>query len=94
MLFDLISPSATEEHTDPKAKAVAKNQPKSSAFTEDEETRYERKILYQIGSELEEPQIISFHLKCIYQGPDVEDTSPPEEDLNAKKKAGSKNETE
>lgn len=91
MIFDLVSPVEPVEPTDPKAKAAAaKGAAKPTQFTEDEETRYERKILYQIGGEFEEPQNVSFNLRCIYQGPDVEDTSPPEEEHNMKKKAASK----
>lgn len=56
MVFDLVSPVEPTEPTDPKAKAAAaKGGAKPTQFTEDEETRYERKILYQIGGEFEEP---------------------------------------
>lgn len=33
-------------------------------------------------------------MRCIYQGPEVEDTSPPEEEHTMKKKATSKDQTD
>jgi hypothetical protein len=76
---------------DPKAKKDPKAGTPTN-FTEEEETKFDNRILYQIGDStlLEEPQLISFALKCCYQGPDIEDTTPVEEDPKAKAKAASK----
>lgn len=94
MHFELISPEVKEEVVDPKAKKDPKAGAKTD-FTEEEETKYENRILYQIGDStlLEEPQVIAFNLKCIYQGPDVEDTTPVEEDPKAVKKPPKTGET-
>lgn len=47
MVFSLNTPCEPSEPTDPKAKAAAaKNAPKPTEFTADEEAQYERRILY------------------------------------------------
>ena len=67
MHFELISPEVKDEVVDPKTKKDPKAGAKTD-FTEEEEAKYENRILYQIGDStlLEEPQVIAFNLKCIY----------------------------
>lgn len=88
MHFQLVSPVEKVEAVDPKAKAPPKGKgdAKPQDFTEEEETKYENRILYQISTDFEEPQVIAFQLKCVYQGPEIEDPNPPEEDVALKKK--------
>ena len=68
-------------------KAPAKGQAeKAPIFTEEEECRFENRVLLQIGGKFtEEPQMLQFNLKCVFQGPEYEDTVLVEEDEKDKK---------
>jgi len=66
-------------------------QAKAPTFSEEEENEYRhRKILYEFKRQLEEGKtnpVVSFDLNVVYQGPEIEDPNPPEEDdLKNKKK--------
>ena len=78
--FELISPVMEEKEVENK-KAPAKGQAeKPPTFTEEEECRFENRVLIKIGGAFaEEPQTLSFNLKCVFQGPEYEDTVPVEE---------------
>jgi hypothetical protein len=67
MHFELMSPTPVVQEVDPKAKKDPKA-PNRVDFTEEEETKFENRIMYQIGDStlIEEPQVISFALKCCY----------------------------
>lgn len=80
---------AEEEGSTQDAKGKGKKMvQKDSQFTEEEEAQYgQMKIYYEYKTPVEGEVLkeVAFDMSIVYQGPDIEDPNPPEEDEAAKK---------
>jgi len=65
-IYELVGPIFHEEEQSKKAPAKGQ-ETKQPTFTEEEDVRFENKVVFQVGGKFtEEPQELSFKIKCVF----------------------------